>query len=117
MASISSENTLQCVFILNPATMITYAHEDHSKWNIGDTFDVYLHDGTSVVCKVTKIDTKIDAIWLKPEIKLNIDPVILKLPCVGQIYIQLGFSANEQLKTSLCIQIGKNNFKMKKILF
>ena len=86
--------------------MVTFAHESHSMWQVGNKFDVHLHNGSTVVAKVTNINKKLDVIWLKSDTPLNIERAPRAMPYRGEPYFQLGFSANQQFN----VQLGKNKF-------
>ena len=112
LASISGVNGLECVTILSNTEMVTYAHKEHSLWQVGNTFKVWLHDESFIVGEVFKIDQKRDVIWLKTDMPLKLDRVFRHLPYEGQIFIQLGFSATEQLYSPFNVNLGKNKFSI-----
>ena len=107
LASISRNNTFECVTLIDSKNMITYAHKEHENWKVGDEFDVCLFNGNNVVAQVADINQNIDIIWLVAKTPLEIKTIPSVLPYRGQLYIQLGFSAIEQPETSLSVQIGK----------
>ena len=87
--------------------MVTYAHENHSTWKVGNKFYVWLYKQSSVVVEVTKIHKNLDVIWLKTNVPVDIPKVNQHLPFEGQLYIQLGYSADQQLGSPFNSQIGK----------
>ena len=92
--------------------MVTYAHKSHSLWQVGNVFKVWLHDGSCVVGHVVKIDLDLDVVWLKAKEPMDIERAARHLPFEGEPYIQLGFSATNQVDSPLNVQFGKNEIQL-----
>ncbi len=108
LASINIGNAFECVTVLDSTNFVTYAHKEHSAWKVGDEFNIWLYDDSSVLVRVSEISTKLDLVWLKTDTPLNITPASRHIPYKSQLYIQLGFSATEQTKTSFNVQLGND---------